>query len=109
LSALSLAALVAAWLLAQNFHAVFPKTPPALADDVRLCLPLLAVGLWLQFISSVLGNLLAAKEANYLANQFNLLVLAVRAALTVWALLSGHGLSALVLVTISASSLGLVL
>lgn len=109
LTGLSVLALAAAWLLGHKFLLVFPKTPPELAGAVRFCLPLLAAGLWLSFMSSILGNLLAAREAIYLANRFNLWVLLLRSAAIVLVLRAGHGLEALVLVTIGASALGVAL
>ena len=107
LSALSLVALAASFVVAAHFETLFPKTPPALLVDIRFALPLLAVGLWLSFLSSILGNLLAAREAIYLTNQFALLTLVLRTAAIVWALLAGYGIPALVLVTIGTSSFNL--
>lgn len=109
LSFLSLLAGGAALVLAAHFESVFPKTPAALVDDVRICLPILAVGLWLQFMTSIQGNLLSAKEAGYLGNQLNLAVLVLRAGATVWILLQGLGLPALVVVTVGANALSLIL
>lgn len=109
LTALALLALAAAVGIGLHFERVFPKTPPELLDDVRLCLPLLALGLWLSFMNSILGNLLAAREANYVANFVNFAVLLVRAAATVVVLVRGASLSALVVVTVGAAVLGLLL
>lgn len=109
LTALALLALAASFVIGLHFGRVFPKTPAELLDDVRLCLPLLAVGLWLSFVNSILGNLLAAREVNYLANGVNFVVLVVRAAATVVVLLQGASLPALVAVTVAASTLGLLL
>jgi O-antigen/teichoic acid export membrane protein len=109
LTALAALALAVAFLLAGHFERVFPKTPPALVDEVRLCLPLLALGLWVSFIGSIQGNLLAAKEANYLANRVNLAALLLRAAATVWVLWQGLGLVALVVVAIATNAVGALL
>jgi O-antigen/teichoic acid export membrane protein len=109
LTGLSAAAVLLAFAVGANFAAIFPKTPPGLVQAAAFCLPLLALGLWIAFVTSVLGNLLAAREASWLSNGINVIVLAVRAAGTVAALLSGHGLQALVLVTVGASALGLLL
>jgi O-antigen/teichoic acid export membrane protein len=103
LTALAAVALVAAFVLAAFFEQVFPKTPAELLGDVRFSLPLLAVGLWLSFVSSVLGNLLAAREAMYIINHVTLVMLLVRSAAVVWALSAGHGLDALVLITVGSS------
>lgn len=109
LTALSLLVLLAALMLGDNFLLVFPKTPPELAGAVRFCMPLLALGLWLSFIGSILGNLLAAKEAIYLTNLLGLVLLVVRTVAVVWALGAGFGIEALVLATVAVSSLGLAL
>jgi O-antigen/teichoic acid export membrane protein len=106
LTGLSVVALAGAFVIATYFQQLFPKTPPALLQDIQFALPLLAVGLWLSFISSILGNLLAAREAMYLTNQFALLTLALRTVAIVWALQAGHGIPALVLVTVATSALG---
>jgi O-antigen/teichoic acid export membrane protein len=109
LSVLSLLAAIAAYFLGDNFSTIFPKTPADLSQDIRLALPLLAVGLWLSFISSILSNLLAAKEALYLTNGYNLLVLLVRSAAIYWALGRGYGIDALVVITLGSSLLGVLL
>jgi O-antigen/teichoic acid export membrane protein len=106
LTGLSVVALAVAFAIATHFQQLFPKTPPALLEDIRFALPLLAVGLWLSFLSSILGNLLAAREAMYLTNQFALATLALRTVAIVWALQAGHGIPALVLVTVATSALG---
>ncbi|MBC7482382.1 MAG: oligosaccharide flippase family protein [Rhizobacter sp.] len=105
LTGLALIAGLLAIGLAENFQTVFPKTPPELLDDIRVSLPLLALGLWLSFVSAILGNLLSAKEAMYLANGFGLLTLAARTGGVVWVLLNGHGIVGLVLVNLAASLL----
>lgn len=107
LSALAVGAGVLAVVLGENFQAVFPKTPTELADDIRLALPLLALGLWLSFMSAILGNLLSAKEAMYLTNGFGLLTLVLRSAGVVLALSTGHGIVALVLVNLCAAVIGI--
>ncbi|HQU80558.1 MAG TPA: oligosaccharide flippase family protein [Azonexus sp.] len=109
LTLLALLAAALAVILATNFSTIFPKTPAELVDDIRFALPLLAVGLWLSFISSVLANLLVAKEALYLANIYNLITLLVRSVAIYYVLNAGHGIPALVLVTLGASLLGNVL
>ena len=63
LTAFGMLALAASFVIAAYFTRIFPKTPPELLGAIRYSLPLLAVGLWLSFVSSILGNLLAAREA----------------------------------------------
>lgn len=106
LSGLAAICLFASFFVAHWFSAIFPKTPPELHDAIRLCLPLMAFGLWLAFISSVLGNLLQAKEALYLNNRWNLILLLARAAATVAVLKAGLGLEGLMLVTTALSLIG---
>lgn len=109
LTGLSLLAGVAALFLAENFSVIFPKTPPELIGDIHFALPLLALGLWLSFVSSILGNLLAAREALYLTNGYSLITLLVRSVAIYFVLDAGHGIQALVLVTIGTSLLGALL
>ncbi len=109
LTLLSLLAAGLAVVLAGNFSSIFPKTPPELVDDIRFALPLLALGLWLSFISSILANLLMAREALYLANIYNLITLLVRSVAIYFVLDAGHGIPALVLVTLATSLLGCIL
>jgi O-antigen/teichoic acid export membrane protein len=105
LTGLAAIAFLAALVLAAFFEQVFAKTPPELLDEVRFSLPLLALGLWLSFVSSVLGNLLAAREATFAINHIMLVMLLLRSAGVVWALHSGHGLDALVVITVSCSAI----
>jgi O-antigen/teichoic acid export membrane protein len=107
LTGLATVALLGALVLGENFTTVFPKTPPGLASDIRFALPLLAMGLWLSFMSAILGNLLGAKEAMYMTNGFNLFTLAVRTAGVVAVLGSGHGIAELVMVTLGTGLLGI--
>ena len=109
LTVLSVLAGIIAIFLAGNFSTVFPKTPPELIGEIRFALPLLAIGLWLSFISSILTNLLAAKEALYITNAYSLITLIVRSIAIFLVLEAGHGLDALVLVTLGTTSLNMVL
>lgn len=109
LTALAAVCFGASFLVARHFEAIFPKTPPELADDILLCLPLMAFGLWMAFVSSVLGNLLQAKEALYLNNRWSLVLLLLRAAATVAVLKAGMGLEGLMLATTAVGVLGLVI
>ena len=109
LTGLSVLAGIVAIFLAENFSTIFPKTPPDLIGEIRFALPLLAVGLWLSFISSILGNLLAAKEALYVTNAYSLITLLVRSIAIYLVLEAGHGIDALVLVTLGTSLLGALL
>jgi O-antigen/teichoic acid export membrane protein len=103
LTMLAAMALLASFVLASYFGQAFPKIPGELLDEVRFSLPLLAFGLWLSFASSILGNLLAAREASYIINHVSLVVLLLRSAAVAWALSTGHGLDALVLITVGSS------
>ena len=106
LTLLSIVAGIAALFLAENFSTIFPKTPVELLGEIRLALPLLAIGLWLSFISSILANLLVAKEALYLINGYSLITLLVRSVAIYFVLDAGQGIYALVLVTLGSSLLG---
>ena len=97
---------IARIFLAENFSTIFPKTPVELLGEIRLALPLLAIGLWLSFISSILANLLVAKEALYLINGYSLITLLVRSVAIYFVLDAGQGIYALVLVTLGSSLLG---
>ena len=105
LTLLSIIAGIAAIFLAENFSTIFPKTPVELLGEIRLALPLLAIGLWLSFISSILANLLVAKEALYLINGYSLITLLVRSVAIYFVLDAGQGIYALVLVTLGSSLL----
>lgn len=109
LTGLSLLAGIASIFLAENFSAIFPKTPPELLDEIRFALPLLAIGLWLSFILSILTNLLAAKEALYLANAYSVITLLLRSILIFLVLDAGYGIAALVLATLGSSLLSVLL
>lgn len=109
LTALGAFILLLSFGVAANFSAIFPKTPPELADDILFCLPLMAAGLWLSFVSSILANLLAAREATYLTNNYNVVLLVVRAGVTVMILNAGYGMRGLMLVTITLGVVGLLL
>ena len=106
LTALGGVILLLSFVVAANFSTIFPKTPPELADDILFCLPVMAVGMWLAFISSILGNLLAAREASYLTNYFNAVLMVVRAASIVFVLNAGYGMRGLMLVGITLGVVG---
>jgi O-antigen/teichoic acid export membrane protein len=109
LTFLSLISGLISLVIAANFSSIFPKTPPELLGDIRFALPLLAVGLWLSFVSSILGNLLAAKEAMYVTNGFGLIMLLLRSTAVYLVLDAGQGISALVLVTLGTSVISILL
>lgn len=106
LTALGGVILVASFVVAARFHVIFPKTPPGMMGEIMFCLPMMAVGLWLAFVSSILGNLLAAREALYLTNNYNVAMLLLRAGATVWVLSAGFGMNGLMVVTISVGVIG---
>ncbi|MBX9715425.1 MAG: oligosaccharide flippase family protein [Burkholderiaceae bacterium] len=107
LTGLAAIALLIALVIAPNFASIFPKTPAALLGDIAFALPLLTLGLWMSFISAILNNLLAAKEATYKANQYALFTLVLRTAGVVAVLGSGHGIAELVLVNLAVSVVGI--
>lgn len=109
LTGLSVLAGILAIFLAENFTSIFPKTPLNLLDDIRFALPLLAVGLWLSFVSSILTNLLAAKEALYISNAYSLITLILRSIAIYLVLNAGYCIDALVIVTLSTSLLNILL
>jgi O-antigen/teichoic acid export membrane protein len=107
LTALGAVILLASFVVAANFSLIFPKTPPELAGDILFCLPLMALGLWLAFVSSIQSNLLAAREAAYLTNNYNVVLLLLRAGSTVAVLMAGWGMRGLMLVSIGVALIGL--
>lgn len=109
LTALGGVILLVSFVVAANFSLIFPKTPPELTDDIMFCLPLMAVGLWMSFVSSILGNLLAAREATYLTNNYNVVLLVLRAGATVAVLTAGYGMRGLMVVTVTLGLVGMVL
>ena len=109
LSALAAVAGLASIFVAQNFQTLFPKTPDALVDDVAFALPLLAAGLWLSFIGSIVGNLVAARELTFINNVVGLLMLAVKTAAIYWVLDAGYGIRGLVVANTVLGVVGFVI
>ncbi len=105
LLALGAVAVLGSVLVALNFEAIFPKTPAALAEDMGIVLPLLALGVIFAFLNAILGNMLAAREKLYVNNGLAILVAIARALATVGALTSGGGLLGLAAVTLGVSAL----
>lgn len=106
LTAMALFALLVAIALGAGFKELFPKTPPELAAEAALLLPLMALGLWLSFLSAVLRTVVAAFDRFDLLNLIGLGVLALRTGGTVLALTAGYGLTGLVVVNVGANVLG---
>jgi len=104
LTALGAAAIAGTFVLAAFFSNIFPKTPEELIKPAQDALPLLGIGLWLSFVGSIFGNLVAAKEYIYLTNYLGVASLATRTAGSVWVLSAGHGLEGLVAVTIGINA-----
>ena len=100
---------LASFVVAHYFQLLFAKTPDDLLGDVRFALPMMALGLWLSFVGSIVGNIVAAREQTYLSNAFGLALLIVRTGAIVVVLGQGHGIKALVLVNTAMSAIGVVL
>lgn len=107
LTGLAAIALLLALVIAPHFASIFPKTPAALLGDIAFALPLLTVGLWMSFMSAILNNLLAAKEATYKANQYALFTLVLRTGGVLLVLGAGHGIAELVLVNLAVGVVGI--
>lgn len=103
LAAASLVALVAAMLIAFTFGLLFPKTPPDLLDEIRLALPLLALGLWISFWGAIYRTILTAFDRFDLMTGVGLGGLILRAGTTVFVLVKGWGLVGLVGSTVGSA------
>jgi len=98
---------IVAVVLGEFFGLVFPKTPPDLAAQMALVLPLLAIGLWISFVSALFRSVLAAYDRFPLLNVIGLATLALRAGLVVLALHNHYGLLGLVFAVVVSSGVGL--
>lgn len=96
----ALVALVVAVVVAHQFGALFPRTPPEMLGDVREALPLLTIGLLLAFWGAVYRSLLLAFDRFDLANAVGLVGLALRVGFTVLVLEMGGRLVGLVWVMV---------
>jgi O-antigen/teichoic acid export membrane protein len=85
---------------------IFPKIPPPLIPTARIIVLVIALNVWLGFLSAPFRQLLQAHERFELTNGVDLLVLLVRTVATILALLSGYRLITLALIQLASSLLG---
>lgn len=106
LSVVSIVAIGASYLIALNFEVIFTRTPIEVLDSLPIVLPLLAVNLWLLFVSAVFRNVLESFDRFELSNAIGLAVLGVRTAGVVYVLQAGYGFAGLAVATVASSILG---
>jgi O-antigen/teichoic acid export membrane protein len=94
-------------ILACFFGTFFSKTPVELLGVARITVILVAINLWLIFISAPFFQILTAFERFDLLNAINLVSLAIRAVLTVVVLKNGCGIVALAVIQAIATLIGL--
>jgi len=92
--------------LAAALPALFPKIPAELVPTGRAVLMLVAVNVWMSFLSAGFRQILTAHERFELTNAVDLGVIVLRAGSTIAVLLSGHGLVLLAVTHTAASVLG---
>lgn len=107
LTAVSVLALGASYLIALNFEVFFKRTPPHLLDTLIIVLPLMALNLWVLFVSAVFRNVLESFDRFEISNGIGLVVLALRTAGVVYVLRDGYGFVGLAIVTLTSSILAL--
>ena len=98
--------LIAGGTLAALIPWIFPKIPAELLPDARIICLLIAVNLWLSFLSAPFRQVIQAHERFELSNAVDLLVLTVRTTATIFALLHGYRLVTLALIQVAGSILG---
>jgi O-antigen/teichoic acid export membrane protein len=98
--------ILAAAVIAIALPALFPKIPVDLIPASRIVVLLIALNLWLSFLSAPFQQVLTAHERFDLTNAVDLIVLAVRTLATIWVLLAGFGLVTLALVQLGSNILG---
>ena len=91
------------------FGRIFPKIPPNLASQAKWALLLLGANVWLGFFSALFNQLLCSRNRFDLCTAVNVVVLAVRAAGTLWVLGYGWGLVALAMVQFCSGAVGCIL
>jgi O-antigen/teichoic acid export membrane protein len=95
---------IAALLLGRHFGDVFKNVPASLARQATSLLPLLALSIWLSLYSSVLGQVLIARERFDIKNISDVLILAARTAATVVVIKADGGLPGLASVIVCSSA-----
>lgn len=108
LSAVSLLAIAASYLIAINFEVFFSRTPVELLDTLLVVLPLMAVNLWLLFVAAVFRNVLESFDRFDISNAIALAVLGLRTVGVVLVLRAGYGFTGLALVTVASSAASVV-
>lgn len=103
LTVMSIVVIGIAYLVGQNFVALFPKTPPEFHDQVAFLLPIMAINLWLAFLIAIFRNVLGALDRYDIATGINLVALILRTIGVVVVLRSGHGIGGLALVTLAVN------
>ena len=98
--------LLAGLLLAATLHWIFPKIPTELVPTARIVAVLIAVNLWMGFLSSPFRQVLTAHERFELTNAVDLVVLAFRTVATIAALVHGYGLLTLAWIHFGGNVLG---
>ena len=98
--------LIAGGTLAALMPWIFPKIPAELLPDARIICMLIALNLWMSFLSAPFRQIIQAHERFELTNAVALLVLTVRTTATIFALLHGYRLVTLALIQVAGSILG---
>jgi len=106
LTGLSVIVVAVSIVIGVYFPVFFSKTPTAFAPEIALALPIMALGLWITMLSSVLRSLLISHDRFDLATGIQTGVTLLRAAGVVLVLRAGYGLVALALVAAGATIFG---
>ncbi|WP_321495896.1 oligosaccharide flippase family protein [uncultured Desulfobacter sp.] len=106
-TALSSLILIAGFILGFFFPTIFPSVPVEYHSTVAVLLPVLAINIWVSALQSVLSSILAAYDRFDLARGADLIMLAVRTAMTIAALEMGTGLIGLTVAVIGCNLVGL--
>ena len=99
--------LIAGILIGFVFPSVFPSVPQEYHQTIIVLLPVLAINIWISAFRTVLSSVLAAHERFDLARGSDLIMLAVRTILTVFALNLGYHLIGLTAAVVVCNIVGL--
>jgi len=108
-TAISVVLLGAGALLGVFFADIFPKFPAELSAQAKWIIVLLGLNIWVGFFTGTFMQLLQANDRFDLQNLVAVVVLVLRTAGTVAAILAGYGLVTLALVQVGSGVLGCVL
>lgn len=97
-----------AYLIGLNFDSL-SKTPRELLGVLMVVLPLMAVNLWLTFVTSIYRSVIVALDRFEVLNAVSIFALGIRAAGVVFVLNLGYGLVGLAVVGTLTNGLGLAL